>query len=169
MKLTAGIVAALVLVLLIGCRSAKREEEKSSVPQMSRAEIFNLQTECAKLTQKMYDDRHAELDLVLNVKSYAYFHGLEQNSNYDPVSNRCYAELTTHTTDRAGTGYSEYSRELYDAQTQEMLANAVVQDSAGNLRAAPNHGMVFAYTSKPYDNSYKGADAFITERMQKLY
>lgn len=93
--------------LLIGCsRPAPVEQRVSKLP--TATEVFNLRNQCAALADK--------LDESL---PYGSNWSRTTTSNYSAKANRCYVELFDH-----NTVTNEFSRNLYDGQTRDLLAMA---------------------------------------------
>lgn len=161
----------LLVVLASGCRRAEPANGQLAAdkPHLSRTELFNLRSECAKLAHKVYADKEDELRPWVESKNYAWFHDVSLQSNYDAESNRCFAELTTKTTDRAGTGYEAWSSELYDAQKNDLIAVTRHQVSAGSRPAEPDSGQIFVYSTHDYKDGYEGTSEFIADSMREVY
>jgi len=78
----------------------------------SATELFDLQSKCTVIGQKIMED-----NLIGNALTQ------EQVSHYNPKDNRCYVRLTVHTANLAQPR-EKYTEEdsLYDGQVGEMLA-----------------------------------------------
>jgi hypothetical protein len=88
------------------------------------SEVFRLRSECAHLGEKILEDNYVGPSLSQS-----------QVSNYNERTNRCYVELTIQT---AGSTKALYIHSvLYDGQTRELLAHALVQKDERS-------GMIFA-------------------------
>jgi hypothetical protein len=81
------------------------------------------------------------------------------SSKYDPVNNRCYAEIYIHTrTER----FDIEQRQLYEANMDDLLASATIQNGKkrGNVFDHENHRTItFA------DLGWEDANAYIDEMM----
>jgi hypothetical protein len=78
-------------------------------------EIFNLRSQCADLGQKILDQNVINSALAQ-----------EESSHYNPKTNRCYVELDVHSADLTKARDVD-DRYLYDGQTKDKLAFAVVE------------------------------------------
>jgi hypothetical protein len=87
-------------------------------------EIFHLRSECAALGRKLLNE---------NVRGPALTQ--TQISRYNPLTNRCYVELTVQTGDKR-KGMAHFTDTLYDGQTVEMLAFTKIENEQKS-------GMVF--------------------------
>jgi hypothetical protein len=99
---------------------------KSVANPPTATEIFNLRSKCAELGQKIMENNNIGVALTQDVVTH-----------YDPVTNRCYAELDVNMADLSK--FDEYnSRTLYDGQTAEMLAH--IQNKKGQKTAYVKDG-----------------------------
>ena len=103
--------AALSLLLLIG-----KSEAKSAFLPPTATEIFHLRSECAALAGKILNSS------IIGPALYK-----SQISHYDPLTNRCYVEITIQSADTTRPPH-DLSQYLYDGQTGEMLAAAQIEE-----------------------------------------
>ena len=98
------VVASAVVAAACSKPPAKTEERYSRLP--TATEVFNLRTKCAQLARDLDESfpygLHWQRDTV---------------SNYSAKSNRCYVTLID-----SNDVEKEYSRNLYDGQTRDLLA-----------------------------------------------
>jgi hypothetical protein len=100
----------MAIALLTSCQSRPPAEDRSyKLP--TATEVFHLRSECARLGEKIMEE-----NLIGGALSQP------QESHYDPKTNRCYVQLTVMS---AKPG--DYTTDLYDGQTREMLAFASVE------------------------------------------
>jgi hypothetical protein len=97
--------AALSFNLLMSAGAAEK-----AISPPTATEIFHLRSECAALGKKILDE---------NIVGPALYQ--TQISRYNPLTNRCYVELSVQCGDIT-KGCRHYSTTLYDGQTGEMLA-----------------------------------------------
>lgn len=109
-------VAVFLAGFVVSCSHSSANSEPQNVkPIVANAptatEVFNLRSKCAELGQKIMENNNIGIALTQDVVTH-----------YDPVTNRCYAELDVNMADLSK--FDEYnSRTLYDGQTAEMLAH----------------------------------------------
>lgn len=116
MKLPILLASIVAVALLASCQNrpptAPVEDRAYKLP--SATEVFHLRSECAALGDKILEENVVGRALTQS-----------QNSHYNPMTNRCYAELTVQTANfSTPEKESYYSTYLYDGQTREMLASA---------------------------------------------
>ena len=168
------IVSTLILTistsLLMSCNSGPKESTKQAprlVALPTATETFHLRSECAKLSSIILKDRQSEVEPWIENSNYAWWHVLSETSHYSPESNRCYVNLATRTTSRHDETYEEWSQELYDGQTKEMLAMTRIQSGGKDATNREGIGMVYVTTTKDgYGNTYKGAGQYIDDMMK---
>ncbi len=108
------------------------------------------------------------LEPTRDVKDYAWWHQISQQSHYHPGTNRCLAEITIQTVDRANSGYEAWGIDLYDGQTKEMLAMTRHQISAGAFPKEQDTGHLVSLSEVPsqYEDNFHGASEYIRHSMQ---
>jgi hypothetical protein len=145
MKALAGLSIVGLLLADVFNLSCQRESSRAT-------ELFHLRSECATMGQKIHHDPVVGYEEML--------------SRYDPLTNRCYVELTytTSTEDRKALGGID--RYLYDGQTRELLAQSNMGFS-GREVGGFRWGEVENDASLPTDADarYKAADDFIEKAM----
>jgi hypothetical protein len=115
-RLGLALTCCVTSIFVVSCsRSSANSEQQNTKTRVATAptatEIFNLRSKCAELGQKIMENNTIGIALTQDVATH-----------YDPVTNRCYAELDVNTADLSK--FDEYnSRTLYDGQTKEMLAH----------------------------------------------
>lgn len=158
-----------LLLTALGCRAKvdeSRASRNTSERQPTASEIFHLRSECASLTDRIYRDQLGMLEPTRDVKSYYWWHAVSQRSHYDPEVNRCFAEITTRTTDRANSGYEAWSTEFYDGQTKELLAMTRHQVSSGSLPKEQDTGHILGTVPAEYEDNFRGASEYIRQAME---
>jgi hypothetical protein len=113
------------LLMFFAANNSTNSESQSIKPSVASAptatEIFNLRSKCAELGQQIMETNNIGIALTQGVETH-----------YDPLTNRCYAELDVSMADMSK--FDEYnSRTLYDGQTKEMLAH--IQRKTGQRTA----------------------------------
>jgi hypothetical protein len=114
------LIVTALLLSLCSCRPSKHDQpEQRQQPEAtsplrapSATELFDLQSKCTVLGEKILRD---------NIIGDALTQ--EQVSHYNPKDNRCYVRLDVHTADLT-TSRENYTEDEYleDGQTDEMLA-----------------------------------------------
>jgi hypothetical protein len=155
----------------MSCNSRPKEPTKQApAPQLvalpTATEVFHLRSECAKLSAVILKDKEDNLQPWLETKTYAWWHRLSETSHYSPESNRCYVNLVTRTTSRHDETYEEWSQELYDGQTKEMLAMTRIQLGGKDATNKQGTGSVLVTTKDVYEDTYKGAGQYIQDMMK---
>jgi hypothetical protein len=79
-------------------------------------ELFNLRTACLELGEKLL----AKLPTRKGIEK-------TQSAHYNPKINRCYVEVYFNSEDMGKPGFRS-ERILYDGQTTELLAGAIIDD-----------------------------------------
>jgi Family of unknown function (DUF5681) len=158
-------------LLLMSCNGRPQETAKQApVPQLvalpTATEVFHLRSECAKLSSVLLKDKEDDLAPWIENKNYAWWHVLSETSHYSPESNRCYVNLFTPTTSRHDKTYEEWSQELYDGQTKEMLAMTRIQSAGTDATNKQGTGSVLVTTKGVYEDTYKGASQYIQDMMK---
>jgi hypothetical protein len=128
----------------------KQTQTQHSYNLPTATEVFNLRSQCAALGQKILDNNAVGSALTQS-----------QNTYYNPVTNRCFVELTTQSADLSGNLFSDY---LYDGQTENLLAS--VTKNAGKKA----YGNIFGGPTEPTnpdysDDSYNSTSYYIGEVM----
>jgi hypothetical protein len=129
-------------------------------------EIFHLRTECAALADKLmhgFDEMTPTIEIpTRTLETYSV------SSHYDPVTNRCYADLTSFfsTAPVVNGRYLPNSkdpwiehkhRNLYDAQTKDVLAGSSIDGDKRYgvvFEAGHQYGFADATASFDYANDY---------------
>jgi hypothetical protein len=156
--------AVLLTIVLIGCRPEPRQPEAQKPTQKSPSltEVFNLRSRCAELAHKIDEGL-----------AYGSAVSREVASNYSVQSNRCYVTLSDVTT-RPNGSLSGTSTNLYDGQTQELLAFAQQQEM--DTPTQRMSGMIFGEDEDKYNNTllsmcHPGGDcgfAFVNDYIAKI-
>jgi hypothetical protein len=130
MKKTIGFVLALMLSFS-GCR--KTPEPTPEPKPQERPKIQSFVPPTAEQAYRLQDDctRRGEKILADNAVGSALAE--EQVSRYNPATNRCYVRLETHAISIKDWDKADFSRNLYDRQTNELLAYVIVKP--GGARA----------------------------------
>jgi hypothetical protein len=105
-------------------------------------EAFNLRIRC----KQMADQKANDLNAVDAQQGWEVVQ-LSSSSRYDPINNRCYIHIYHHT---RIPGYEDVIRLLYDAQTNDLLADA-------SIRSGPSWSKK---DGSIWDESYKGQRLF---------
>jgi hypothetical protein len=118
-----------LLLLLCSCdrlSKQKQPEAASSYRAPSATELFDLQSKCTAMGEKVLEGNFIGNALTQ-----------EQVSHYNPKDNRCYVKLSVSTADLT-TPRENYIEDdyLYDGQSKEILADTFVK---GDKKS----GMVF--------------------------
>ena len=123
----------------------------ADAPAPTATEIFNLRSECAALGQKILENNVIGRPLTQS-----------QVSHYEPRTNRCYVELTVEIANaQTPSGMSSTHRYLFDGQTGEMLAAAMIEK-------AERSGKVYDRTYIQQignDAGFANATKYIDDRM----
>ncbi len=130
MSLYSRLAARVVFFTLWGCGQPRKP---------SVVELFNLRTECTRLGDKLSEERR---DILAENEWH--------QARYDAIRNRCFVVTNFYIG-------KELNRNLYDAQTKEMLAY-IVSSTPGR-----SHGNVL--TDKPNDHDADKARAYIDRMM----
>jgi hypothetical protein len=106
-----------VLVLLAASTSSAVAQQQRTHQLPTATEVFNLRSKCAALGERILEDNTIGSALTQS-----------QVTHYEPRTNRCYVELTIQTADLSKPIDQHYNhRVLYDGQTKEMLAWALIE------------------------------------------
>jgi hypothetical protein len=109
------VIVGVLVVLAASTSSAKAQQQTQRLP--TATEVFNLRSKCAALGDRILEETTIGIALTKS-----------QVSHYEPRTNRCYVELTIQTADLSKPIDQHYHhRVLYDGQTKEMLAWALIE------------------------------------------
>jgi hypothetical protein len=139
-------ISLVVLVWLSTLAVAAAQEQTFRLP--TATEVFNLRTKCAALGKQILEGNAISPTLTQS-----------QISHYDPITNRCYVELTVQIADPSKPLYVH--RYLFDGQTEEMLASTKIEKGERS-------GIVFdrQHQTKDYsDGGWDDATAYIDKVM----
>lgn len=116
-----SLTATTLLLLLCSCgpptqrqpQAQQQTEEPAPFRAPSASELFDLQSKCTAMGEKLMKDNFIGDTLTQ-----------DQVSHYNPKDNRCYVKLTVSPADstRQDIGWNYY---LYDGQSKETLAYAI--------------------------------------------
>jgi hypothetical protein len=116
-------------------------------------EEFNLRIKCKQMADKKAENMEEGDRLLTDTKRIFESHA----SNYDPKSNRCYIEIIQQ---RRYGEFEKYTRQVYDAQTDDLLSNA-------EINKGEKFGIVYAEHKPTVDNNhgFDDANAYMDEKM----
>jgi hypothetical protein len=142
-------------VLILGCQKPSAPDSSTgstSFRKPTATEVFNLRSKCAELGEKILKNNLIGIALTQ-----------DELSHYDPITNRCYVELTVQNADMSKSDY--FNQYLFDGQTGEMLAT-IQNDKRGKGGYVYDNQHHFPLPV-PYDANavYLGALAYIDEKM----
>jgi hypothetical protein len=122
-------ITCIILAIILNCGQALAQAPPTAT------EAFNLRTKC----KTMSDEKAAEF-LQLNTAAGWKIDLAWNTSKYDPINNRCYGRLYEHIT-KQNYGYDSVSDQIYDLQTDDLLANAQIKNGkkSGNIFDAADY------------------------------
>ena len=158
-KLVLSIIIFILLIILtnnqIEIKRIKKQDLDLHMPQRvynlpTATEVFHLRQECVALGQKILDNNIVGAALTSS-----------QVSHYNPVTNRCYIQLTTMSANLSNDYFSNY---LFDGQTGEMLASATKE------KGKKEYGSIFSGPAKttvsdPSETTFQSTNDYIGEIM----
>ena len=154
-KIATGIVVSLVLIITSAIITVSRNRDIQISPRAynlpTATEVFRLRSECATLGQKILDNNTIGSALTQS-----------QVSHYNPMTNRCYIQLTVQSADLGSGSY--FSNTLYDGQTGDILASATQQKGKkeyGNIFNGPTKITV----PNPSETTFQSTNDYINEIM----
>jgi hypothetical protein len=107
------VIVGVLVVLAASTSSAAAQQQRTP----TATEVFNLRSRCAALGERILEGNTIGSALTQS-----------QVTHYEPRTNRCYVELTIQTADASKPIDQHYHhRVLYDGQTKEMLAWALIE------------------------------------------
>lgn len=110
-------------------------------------EEFRFRGECVRLGKKKLAATEEELYPTERYSNWTY--SFSEEAHYDPRSNRCFVEIDNHESDKARPLFEEFDRDLYDGQTDDLLAFTQNRPQKDGI-AEMHNAMVFT------DHGYKG-------------
>ena len=128
MRRRSGLFVCAALSVLTSCHGTSPTadtQKAASTPSHAlptATEEFRLRGECLKLGKKMLAAKEKEVAPTVNIPYYQWTYSFSEEAHYDPRSNRCYVELDKHEGDKTRPLFEEFDRELYDGQTEDLLA-----------------------------------------------
>ena len=143
-------------------------------------EAFNLRIRCKQMADQKADElAWHELSVAdgasigmsaadvarLNDQTRPEVLGSWSSSKYDAINNRCYVRIYKHTRRQSAGRKSEYEvHQVYDAQVDELLAHAQIQDGkkSGSIWDESYKGQRFF---KDGDADWEGAVTYMNELM----